>query len=416
MRSYIIKIWENEDLREQGISDIIRTDIKDIRTAVQIAQEIQNNNRYACIEVQDNQQKTSYYMQDMIEEKIFEKKYLEAIKQEKINYLYKLMYGDKNIVFINEDMIGKANVILKELDTIKQNLIEEYQEDSKDIIKEVNELKDEILDEYDVEDIIKLYEHPMAIVPMLNSNKGTLKDMRETFLSMVEVKEIPEVALDDVIDAYMGYNDIGNFMEYSSDSNIYTNPSFSSLYKDLMDLLNIKYIDVYTNDVSDGKYVTTIEFNKEKSITIDINAWSEIEEIKENLKSIVEYEKTIENEKNNISKLRVIYKEVGKEPKVIEIEDTLEAQQKLVEGLIEVVPYKDNLLLICNEEGKINNLAPNLQFDYDYIAGNCFIVGDDFENEGFKSVEDKQIEDIKKDLKERSIETCEEIEQEDMEF
>lgn len=416
MRSYLIKIWENEDLREQGISDIIRTDIKDIRTAVQIAQEIQNNNRYACIEVQDNQQKTSYYMQDMIEEKIFEKKYLEAIKQEKINYLYKLMYGDKNIVFINEDMIGKANVILKELDTIKQNLIEEYQEDSKDIIKEVNELKDEILDEYDEEDIIKLYEHPMAIVPMLNSNKGTLKDMRETFLSMVEVKEIPEVALDDVIDAYMGYNDIGNFMEYSSDSNIYTNPSFSSLYKDLMDLLNIKYINVYTNDVSDGKYVTTIEFNNEKSITIDINAWSEIEEIKENLKSIVEYEKTIENEKNNISKLRVIYKEVGKEPEVIEIEDTLEAKQKLVEGLIEVVPYKDNLLLICNEEGKINNLAPNLQFDYDYIAGNCFIVGDDFENEGFKSVEDKQIEDIKKDLKERSIETCEEIEQEDMEF
>ena len=416
MRSYLIKIWENEDLREQGISDIIRTDIKDIRTAVQIAQEIQNNNRYACIEVQDNQQKTSYYMQDMIEEKIFEKKYLEAIKQEKINYLYKLMYGDKNIVFINEDMIGKANVILKELDTIKQNLIEEYQEDSKDIIKEVNELKDEILDEYDEEDIIKLYEHPMAIVPMLNSNKGTLKDMRETFLSMVEVKEIPEVALDDVIDAYMGYNDIGNFMEYSSDSNIYTNPSFSSLYKDLMDLLNIKYIDVYTNDVSDGKYVTTIEFNNEKSITIDTNAWSEIEAIKENLKSIVEYEKTIENEKNNISKLRVIYKEVGKEPEVIEIEDTLEAKQKLVEGLIEVVPYKDNLLLICNEEGKINNLAPNLQFDYDYIAGNCFIVGDDFENEGFKSVEDKQIEEIKKDLKERSIETCEEIEQEDMEF
>lgn len=416
MRSYIIKIWENEDLREQGISDIIRTDIKDIRTAVQIAQEIQNNNRYACIEVQDNQQKTSYYMQDMIEEKIFEKKYLEAIKQEKINYLYKLMYGDKNIVFINEDMIGKANVILKELDTIKQNLIEEYQEDSKDIVKEVNELKDEILDEYDEEDIIKLYEHPMAIVPMLNSNKGTLKDMRETLLSMVEVKEIPEVALDDVIDAYMGYNDIGNFMEYSSDSNIYTNPSFSSLYKDLMDLLNIKYIDVYTNDVSDGKYVTTIEFNNEKSITIDTNAWSEIEAIKENLKSIVEYEKTIENEKNNISKLRVIYKEVGKEPKVIEIEDTLEAQQKLVEGLIEVVPYKDNLLLICNEEGKINNLAPNLQFDYDYIAGNCFIVGDDFENEGFKSVEDKQIEEIKKDLKDRSIETCKEIEQEDMEF
>ena len=90
MRSYLIKIWENEDLREQGISDIIRTDIKDIRTAVQIAQEIQNNNRYACIEVQDNQQKTSYYMQDMIEEKIFEKveSYIHRLARvEKIKYV-----------------------------------------------------------------------------------------------------------------------------------------------------------------------------------------------------------------------------------------------------------------------------------------------------------------------------------------
>ena len=115
-------------------------------------------------------------------------------------------------------------------------------------------------------------------------------------------------------------------------------------------------------------------------------------------------------------KLKVIFKEVGKDPIVMEIDDTLEAKQKLVGGLIEVVPYKDNLLLICNEEGKITNLKPNLQFDYDYISGNCFIVGDDFENSGFKSVEDNQIEDIKKDLEDRKI-ILEEIEEtEDMEF
>ena len=115
-------------------------------------------------------------------------------------------------------------------------------------------------------------------------------------------------------------------------------------------------------------------------------------------------------------KLKFIFKEVGKDPIVMEIDDTLEAKQKLVGGLIEVVPYKDNLLLICNEEGKITNLKPNLQFDYDYISGNCFIVGDDFENSGFKSVEDNQIEDIKKDLEDRKI-ISEEIEEtEDMEF
>lgn len=111
-------------------------------------------------------------------------------------------------------------------------------------------------------------------------------------------------------------------------------------------------------------------------------------------------------------KLKVIFKEVGKDPVVMEIDDTLEAKQKLVGGLIEIVPYKDDLLLICNEEGKITNLKPNLQFDYDYIAGNCFVVGDDYENSGFKSIEDSQIEDIKKDLEDRSI-VLEEIEEDE---
>ena len=118
----------------------------------------------------------------------------------------------------------------------------------------------------------------------------------------------------------------------------------------------------------------------------------------------------------DIKKLKIVFKEVGKDPVVMEIDDTLEAKQKLVGGLIEVVPYKDDLLLICNEEGKIANLKPNLQFDYDYIAGNCFIVGDDFENSGFKSVEESQIEGIKKDLENRTI-ILEEIEEtDDMEF
>ena len=95
-------------------------------------------------------------------------------------------------------------------------------------------------------------------------------------------------------------------------------------------------------------------------------------------------------------KLRVLYKEVGKNPKVKIIENTLEAKQDLVGGLIEVIPYND-LLLICNDEGKINNLLPNVVFDYDYIAGNCFVVGDDYANGDFKSLTNEEIERAKKD-------------------
>lgn len=129
---------------------------------------------------------------------------------------------------------------------------------------------------------------------------------------------------------------------------------------------------------------------------------SAMDEVNSHYYSLDEIKEKLEFEERN-NKIKVVFKEVGKDPVVMEIEDTLEAKQKLVEGLIEVVPYNEDLLLICNEEGKITNLKPNLKFDYDYIAGNCFIVGDDFENEGFKSIRDDQIEDVIKDLKERSI-------------
>lgn len=93
--------------------------------------------------------------------------------------------------------------------------------------------------------------------------------------------------------------------------------------------------------------------------------------------------------------LRIVLKKVGKIPEIMNIENTLEAKQELVGGLIEVVGgLKDNILLVCNEEGKLANLLPNLMFDFDYIAGDCFFVGDDYENGDFKSLTDNQINEV----------------------
>lgn len=102
--------------------------------------------------------------------------------------------------------------------------------------------------------------------------------------------------------------------------------------------------------------------------------------------------------------IKVIYKKVNKAPKIIEIKNDLETKQKLVNGLIEVVPYIDNMLIICNEEGKINNLKANVLFDYDFIAGDFIIVGDDYENADFKSLTEKQINKAVEDINKRSIE------------
>ena len=71
----------------------------------------------------------------------------------------------------------------------------------------------------------------------------------------------------------------------------------------------------------------------------------------------------------------------GEEPVMEEIEDTLEAMQRLVGGYIEVVkPWGNDIALICNEEGKLQNLTPNRVIlrnagrPFDLICGTFFLV------------------------------------------
>ena len=92
-------------------------------------------------------------------------------------------------------------------------------------------------------------------------------------------------------------------------------------------------------------------------------------------------------------------------PEEIEIKNTLEAKQKIVEGDIECVYLQnnDNVVLICNEEGKINGMKLNRDIGYDIIAGPFLIVGDDYENGAFKSLTDKQILKYKMLFDENSI-------------
>lgn len=102
-------------------------------------------------------------------------------------------------------------------------------------------------------------------------------------------------------------------------------------------------------------------------------------------------------------KLKILLKKVGQEPEIKFIDNTLKAKQKLVGGLIEVLAFEDDTLIICNEEGKILNLPPNTLFDMDYIAGDYFVVGNDFENADFKSLTNKQIQTITPIINNKSI-------------
>ena len=96
-------------------------------------------------------------------------------------------------------------------------------------------------------------------------------------------------------------------------------------------------------------------------------------------------------------------------PKEIEIEDKLENYQRLVEGMIECVYLQNDrdVVLVCNDEGKINNMPLNRDIGYDIIAGPFLILGDDYENGDFKSLTEEQILKYKMRFDRNSIDQTE---------
>ena len=99
--------------------------------------------------------------------------------------------------------------------------------------------------------------------------------------------------------------------------------------------------------------------------------------------------------------MRVVLVEPGKKAVVKAIDGSLEGMQKTVGGLIEMIPIDDRgSCLICNEEGKINDLPLNRALVdedgrlTDIIAGTFFVCGTD--EEEFASLNDQTAEKYRK--------------------
>ena len=92
----------------------------------------------------------------------------------------------------------------------------------------------------------------------------------------------------------------------------------------------------------------------------------------------------------------VIMVEPGKEARVMTMNDSLEAMQDAVGGLIEeYMPFEDEVALICNDEGKMLGMPPSraIRSDdgqvVDVIAGPFFIAYAPIESENFLSMPDE---------------------------
>ncbi|MFR3226936.1 MAG: DUF3846 domain-containing protein [Blautia massiliensis (ex Durand et al. 2017)] len=94
------------------------------------------------------------------------------------------------------------------------------------------------------------------------------------------------------------------------------------------------------------------------------------------------------------AKLRVVIVEPGRYARKATIENTLEAEQAVVGGMIDVIrPWpKENVCLVLNDEGKVIPLQPNrgLSEIDDVVYGTFFLCGEDGEN--FCSLTNEQVE------------------------
>jgi hypothetical protein len=108
--------------------------------------------------------------------------------------------------------------------------------------------------------------------------------------------------------------------------------------------------------------------------------------------------------------MRILMVEPGKEPFVTEVSNDLESLQKAVDGLIEVMCLEENVLIVCNEDGKCMGLNGNRRVDNgDIIAGAFLICGSNDEGE-MLSLTDEQIKKYTERFKEPEFYTAVEVE------
>lgn len=73
--------------------------------------------------------------------------------------------------------------------------------------------------------------------------------------------------------------------------------------------------------------------------------------------------------------MKIAVYEPGRKPYVKEIDGSLESMQEIVDGPIEIgMGLNDNNLLICNEEGLLQELPLQILFGR-MFAGTCFVCG-----------------------------------------
>lgn len=163
--------------------------------------------------------------------------------------------------------------------------------------------------------------------------------------------------------------------------------SVDRLSRNITDLFNIR-------DLCKNKNINFFDISANNLIFDNLNTLEEV--MKENLNK----------GSNNIQRnLKVLLVKPNELPIQMEIKNTNEAKEKLVNGKLEYtyIPDCNDVVVFYNENSKIKNMKPNRNIGHDIIRGNFVIVGDDLELGEDRSLTDEQINKYSKMFDKKSI-------------
>lgn len=121
-KNYIIKIWETEELREIGESDIIETNIESLEEAINKAKKIMEEQNYASLEVQDEEEQNSFYFCTSREEEYiynFEEENIE----DKIQKVVELYFIENNIRDLMDYGADRDSLAMPSLSNLYKELL-----------------------------------------------------------------------------------------------------------------------------------------------------------------------------------------------------------------------------------------------------------------------------------------------------
>ena len=115
-------------------------------------------------------------------------------------------------------------------------------------------------------------------------------------------------------------------------------------------------------------------------------------------------EKLLKEKSKNKNSIRVLYKQVGKSPRVRIIPNVQILKKAIISRKLDIIPYQ-NVFIICNNQDYMKTEPINVVFDFFHISGDLIVLQINSEKREFESLSQEDIIWFTQDLINKSFNT-----------